>query len=260
MRFLIDLLRPYQFKGKARLLAPFAPMNQECAARVFGFEMKLNTTDHIQRLTYLGAYMRPETKWVRQYLKPSMCFFDVGANIGYFTALGARSVGPTGKVFAIEPSPVAFHRLQGWVTQNQAAWVKALNIGLADKPCQLKLHLTKETRTNHSPSFLGPEESGVEVRVQTLDEIVEQEKVAQIDLMKFIVQGYEPAVLKGARELIRAGKLKALLCGMDPYWLEEAGTTAEACYELILSLGFKAVAPRPDFAKRHFEICSFLWT
>jgi len=33
MRFLINLLRPYQFKGKARLLGPFAPVNQECSAR-----------------------------------------------------------------------------------------------------------------------------------------------------------------------------------------------------------------------------------
>ena len=38
-------------------------------------------------------------------LAPGMTFVDVGANIGYFTVLGSRLVGPAGRVFAVEPDP-----------------------------------------------------------------------------------------------------------------------------------------------------------
>lgn len=44
----------------------------------------------------LGAFLE-------RALRPGMTFVDVGANIGYFTVMAARLVGPEGRVIAIEP-------------------------------------------------------------------------------------------------------------------------------------------------------------
>src|SRR4051812_38970298 len=50
-----------------------------------------------------GRYEPSLTEVVRRYLRPGGVFVDVGANEGYFSAIAARLVGPTGRVVAVEP-------------------------------------------------------------------------------------------------------------------------------------------------------------
>jgi hypothetical protein len=80
---LISALRPYQFKGKARLLGPCTPRSGMRVTAVNGYQIELDLVDHIQRLVYLGAYERWESRVVRRLLRPGMCFVDVGANRRY---------------------------------------------------------------------------------------------------------------------------------------------------------------------------------
>src|SRR5215470_14352271 len=50
------------------------------------------------------TYEPPVTRAVERVLRSGMVFVDVGANVGYFSLLGASLVNTTGKVFAFEPS------------------------------------------------------------------------------------------------------------------------------------------------------------
>ena len=57
--------------------------------------------------------LEPGTRRIlTKFLSPGMTFVDVGAHIGLLTLAGARAVGPTGKVLAIEPAPTAFEALR----------------------------------------------------------------------------------------------------------------------------------------------------
>ena len=78
---LISALRPFQFKGKARLLGPWTPRSGMRVTVINGYRVELDLIDHIQRMMYLGAYERWETGVVRRLLRPGMCFVDVGANL-----------------------------------------------------------------------------------------------------------------------------------------------------------------------------------
>ena len=76
--------------------------------------------DHLLLLNLLDAGpagLEPGTRRVlTKLLEPGMTFVDVGAHIGLLTLAGARSVGNTGQVFAIEPGPVAFDALCQTIT------------------------------------------------------------------------------------------------------------------------------------------------
>jgi hypothetical protein len=49
------------------------------------------------------GFNKKEAAYARACLKPGDVAVDVGANIGFFTALFGTLVGPAGRVFAFEP-------------------------------------------------------------------------------------------------------------------------------------------------------------
>jgi FkbM family methyltransferase len=67
---------------------------------------------------YYGTRERPVQEALAERLKAGMVFYDLGANIGLFTLIGARCVGPHGRVFAFEPDPAVCVHLRENVTRN----------------------------------------------------------------------------------------------------------------------------------------------
>ncbi len=53
------------------------------------------------------------------YLHPGMTFYDVGANIGFFSLLAARIVGPFGHVISFEADPEIAARLRENLARNE---------------------------------------------------------------------------------------------------------------------------------------------
>lgn len=235
------LVRPWQFRGKFRLLGPLVPKAGTRRASVFGANLDLDLSDAMQRLIYLGAYEREETIAVRKALKPGHTVVDVGANVGYFTALAAQRVGPAGRVVAIEPSPYAFGRLRRMLPAN----CTAENIGLSDAPGELALYLDASAG-NHTPtmSLEAPEGAAHEyarVPVETLDDVAARLGIERIDLMKIDVEGHEPRILAGARRLCEAGKVRAVLCEFNEFWLRKVGSSSEELAATFRRYGFTDV-------------------
>jgi tRNA G37 N-methylase Trm5 len=72
-------------------------------------------------LSVMGSFEPAETELMRQRVRPGATVLDIGANIGYFTLLMARCVGPSGHVYAFEPEPKNFELLQHNVRRNNYA-------------------------------------------------------------------------------------------------------------------------------------------
>jgi hypothetical protein len=86
---------------------------------------------------------------------------------------------------------------------------------------------------------------GVRVRLKTLDDCLKQWGVEQVDLLKLDVEGYEPQVLGGARYALSTGKIRAMLCELNDWWLRRAGTSVERFHHLIESAGFRDISRTP---------------
>ncbi|WP_422931610.1 FkbM family methyltransferase [Singulisphaera sp. PoT] len=239
-------MRDVPFRGKLRLLGAFVPRSGEKTARIFGYNVKLDLADDIHRWIYLGCYEPEETALLREHLKPGMNFLDVGANIGYFTLLAASIVGPSGRIFSVEPSPACSTRLAESVQANGIKNVRIERMGLSDQPGTSVLHIPRAEDRNHTPSMISwneGESTSIEVPVRTLDAMIEEWGIDTIDVMKIDVEGYEPTIFRGASHALASGRIKAILCEFNAYYLEAAGSSTRDLYDTLINAGFYDVNP-----------------
>jgi len=111
-----NLLRPVAFRGKYRLANALVPTTGVRRASVFGYQMELDLADYIQRSIYAGLWEVEETAQVRRILRRGMTCVDVGANVGYYTALAPRLVGEQGRCWRLSPEPHVLDDSRGFLT------------------------------------------------------------------------------------------------------------------------------------------------
>ncbi len=240
MTLVADVLRGFRFPGKGRLFEPLVPRSGMKTIRLFGSKWDLDLSDFIQRQIYSGTFEMEETGWVYRHLKPGMTFVDVGANVGYWTALASSLVGEKGRVIAFEPSPYAFQRLEALVADNRLANVEIANVGLSASPGETTLYIG--AWGNHTPTMVPHEsETTVAAHVETLDRMAELRNLEHIDLLKIDVEGFEHHVLLGASRLLSERRVGAILCEFNDHWLRSNGTSSALLEKTIASSGFVEV-------------------
>lgn len=245
------LLKPFSFRGKARLLNALYPGEGEREAQVFGYRVKLDLQDFIQRSIYLHTFEPVESSLASNYLKKGMSFIDVGANVGYYSLMAASIVGSTGRVIAFEPSQYAFRRLLGTVDENRIKQIIVNPFALSDSAGKNNLYIQDSRLGNHSPSMV-PDDHGQPASVLTerLDVYLDEHEIRNIDLMKIDVEGFEPNVIRGAGRYCREGKIGAILCEFNAYWLEANGSSPTLLFEELQKCGYRTDCnfnPAQDF-------------
>jgi len=139
----------------------------------------------------------------RRILQPGCLFVDAGANIGFFTLLGARLVGDEGRVIAIEMMPDTAERLRANVARNATT-----NITIAE--CALSNRSGEEVRAampenQYARASIAeapaPGQREVSVLTKTLDDLL-ADVPEQIDLIKMDLEGAEPMAIAGAEQTL----------------------------------------------------------
>src|SRR4051812_9730732 len=101
-----------------------------------GFTFAGNTRDLLGLMVHLFGVWEPNlSQFLRHRLRPGDTFIDVGANSGWFTAMGAHLVGPTGSVVGIEASPTIAARLQENLERNGLAHARVVVAAATSEPC-----------------------------------------------------------------------------------------------------------------------------
>ena len=77
-----------------------------------------------------------------------MNVINIGANIGYFTLLAAREVGPDGKVFAFEPFPQTVELLKKNIDSNGYKNVQVISMAVSDRKEKSFLALKSDSGHN----------------------------------------------------------------------------------------------------------------
>jgi FkbM family methyltransferase len=155
------------------------------------------------------------TKWnpieyetFKACLKSGDVGLDIGANAGNYSLLFGFCVGPTGKVFAFEPAPEAFAGLTRHLELNALkSVVWPVQAALSDRPGEAHFLAHGFQGGNR---LLGrgervPAEFTLRVPCLTVDDFCAARKITP-DFIKIDVEGYELAVLRGARQTIKAAQ------------------------------------------------------
>jgi FkbM family methyltransferase len=160
-------------------------------------------------LTYLSTYVlleqedwfEKELPFVRSFLRPGMHALDIGANYGVYSVAMGKAVGPSGHVWAFEPSPSTHRFLQHTLASNKLAWVDADACALSDQAGRGRLSMQSNSELNSLVYDLA--ESGEEVRVDTLDGAAARCGMRGIDFVKLDAEGAEARIVAGGREFFR---------------------------------------------------------
>ena len=237
--WLVDRLRPFEFRGKRRLLGRFVPTKGTRAANVHGALMELDLADEIQRAIYLGSVGPEEVAAVRRSLPVGGTMIDVGANVGFFTALACSRVGPSGRVLAFEPSGHVFTRLARTVETSPLKQVELFQVALSDRDGTLNLSIPPRSIGNHSPTFADVDGwEKLEVPIGRLDDYVRRLTIDTVDLLKIDVEGHEPRVLAGAEASLRSGRVRHVLCEFNDFWLRQHGSAPAELWSQLTDMGF----------------------
>jgi FkbM family methyltransferase len=184
-----------------------------------------------------GALPEPGTrKLLEALLKPGSTFLDVGAHIGMFALLGARLVGDSGRVIALEPTPRLADLLRQTAVMNNVEGVIEIHeMAASDTNAQTTLNIAFPYGHNSLFALPGAHAS-VTVRCVTIDELLG--RTARVDVIKIDAEGAELAVLRGMKATLAANQSAVAILEFGPSHLKRIGVTATSWVEEVKSLGF----------------------
>jgi FkbM family methyltransferase len=215
------LLRPKPLRNLAnRVIRSVIPPR----LNVRGATVVLNPEDPVVSgaLTF-RVYERAETKFFCSVRKPGMTFLDIGANVGYYTALALAHIG-NGTVIAMEPDPDNFRYLQQTIDANHGRHTIAVQKAAGSEAGFLTLYRSSSNRGDNRLYPHAFSESSTRVEVCTVDGLLAEHGIASVDLIKIDVQGFEGHVLAGMKQTLRQPANLILLMEFWPFGLKSAGT------------------------------------
>jgi FkbM family methyltransferase len=177
------------------------------------------------------------------YLKPGHVVFDVGANIGDWTT-AAFAIQESIIIKAFEPIPqVCQLYTQNVKSQNAQIFPLALSEKKGSQTLYVygpSYDLSGRSSLHHQPTL---EHNGeqptdkITVTKTTLDRFCREHKIRSIDYLKIDVEGHELSVIRGARGLLKAKKIKAVQFEYG-YTFHGSEITLKQVYQYLSNRGF----------------------
>jgi len=190
-----------------------------------------------------GVYERYETELFKKMVQDGMVVVDIGANIGYYTLIAAKSVGNKGIVYAFEPEPSHYKLLCDNIAVNGYTNVVPIEKAVSKTTGKTRLYvnaalvdissLSKDNVLPYSKNL-----DCLEVETITMDDFFERTVGDdRIDLMKIDVEGAEELVVDGAERVLRNNSLKIFM-EFVPRQLRNVGTDPPELLYKLRNYGF----------------------
>ncbi len=186
------------------------------------------------------AYEAAVGKWLRETVKPGDVAYDVGAHAGYWSLYLSVLCGLRGCVFAFEPSPINFQRLQRNLQLNQKTNIMGVNFGVSDEEAEAFI-LEKGSFSSIVPAQNASRENCAQARMVRLDDFVYRDGRPAPAFLKIDVEGHAGRCLAGMRNVLEQAKPR-ILCEVHDE--QEEGQVSEILEGHSYHIGSLEVANR----------------
>jgi len=174
---------------------------------------------------------------IRRAVKPGARVADIGANVGFYTALLAQCVGPGGCVYAFEPDETNFRRLVDGTTCY--AQVHPVRAAVTESDGTVDLYVSEDLNVDHR-TYDDDDESRTRISVRglSLDSFFRGTE-SSLGFIKMDIQGAEYQALLGMREIVSRSPNLQILMELWPYVHDRFGVGVGTLLDVLESWGFE---------------------
>jgi len=234
-----DASRPFLIRSRVQGMEPF-PFEIHRAGDAF-----IST-----QLEQTGSWEPLETEVVRRLCRAGDYVLDIGGNIGWYSVVAAKTIGPSGRIMTFEPDPDNFEILSRNLAMVPGAQTLPKHAAVSDSEGALKLYIDPENRGDHRIFDDGTERPYINVRTSTLDAILADEPRLP-DVVKSDTQGSEARILRGARATFARGWRPVLVMEFWPFGLTGSGDDPMALWNELVGLGYQMFELTEEQPKMH---------
>lgn len=201
-------------------------------------------------------------------VKPGGFVLDIGANIGFFTILMSKLVGPTGRVSAFECNPEVTSKLIANIEKNQLDNVGVYHNPLWHRPGPVQFWVNRDSTggsalwdvaewPQNTLSQLDPKV--LQLNATTIDILMAPEKHAP-SVIKMDVEGAEFDIMRGAWETLeRADYPATIISELNPFGLKQLGGSTGEYRDFMFERGYELFLPSvngtlPAMVPRNSEV------
>ena len=236
-----------------RLARGVAGRRMRTRCKRMGVEWDLDLDEGIDLSIYLlGAYERSILRAYSSIIRPGDVVFDIGANIGAHTLHFARLAGPTGRVFAFEPTDYASGKMRLNLAINPELARRVVfqqRFLVADKTEALPAFVAARwpVANDHDDldqDHLGKPEALAHAMAITADDFCEAENLGRLDFVKIDVDGHEYPVLRGFRRTLERFRPRILIELAPFLYKENRPSEFDDYVRFIADLGYNFAEAR----------------
>lgn len=215
------------------------PYNDHIILNRNGINYELNRSDYMQ-WSIFANFKEPIYEVVDEYLNDGVSFLDIGANIGTFSLNVARNARNKGiqdiQIIAFEPNPFITKKFSINLDINPdiKSFIKLNELACGDKKKEVNLVY------NQANSGGGKicEDKGTPVDMVRLDDYLNEITKKRIRFLKIDVEGFEPKVLDGAKQIIFNYR-PVIYMEVTDEWYKMNGSNAQNVINSLKNLNYK---------------------
>ena len=167
----------------------------------------------------------------------SLVLFDVGANIGQ-SSLWMLDSFPNSKVYAFEPFSAVFRTLLRNVSADQR--IVPFMLAISSRQGTITVNRNDDPQCKHGQVLpvLDASVPTETLQLETIDNFCDTNGILYIDLIKSDAEGHDLEVLRGAKSMLEARKIGAILAEVSVIAGDLVHTNLFELQEFLKSFGY----------------------